>query len=114
MFYHAGSGGPLDANLQKRTQRLEGCPRHNSLVSLRPMKFLLSFLAITCSAMAAEYVVLSTGFSIHAESHVIDGDVIRLQTSQGAIEFPAGTVTAIEKEDYTPPSPAATGPPAAT
>ncbi len=71
------------------------------------MKFLLSFLAITCPAAAGEYVVLSTGFSIHAESHVIDGDVIRLQTSQGAIEFAASTVMAIEKEEYTPPPPPA-------
>ncbi|HUJ50739.1 MAG TPA: lytic transglycosylase domain-containing protein [Bryobacteraceae bacterium] len=78
------------------------------------MKFLLSFLAFTCSAAAGEYVVLSTGFSIHAESHVIDGDVIRLQTSQGAIEFPASTVTAIEKEEYTPPPPAAAQPVANT
>lgn len=94
---------PQAAESQKRTQR-RGCgARHNCLVGLRPMKFLLSFLAITCSAAAGEYVVLSNGFSIHAESHVIDGDVIRLQTSQGAIEFPASTVTAIEKEEYTPP-----------
>jgi soluble lytic murein transglycosylase-like protein len=78
------------------------------------MKFLLSFLAFTCSAVAGEYVVLSTGFSIHAESHVIDGDVIRLQTSQGAIEFPASTVTAIEKEEYTPPPPAPAQPVATT
>ena len=79
------------------------------------MKFFLSFLAITSSALAGEYVVLSTGFSIHAESHVIDGNVIRLQTSQGAIEFPASAVTVIEKEEYTPPAPAAMQPaPAAT
>jgi len=77
------------------------------------MKFLLSFLAITCSAVAGEYVVLSTGFSIHAQSHVIDGNVIRIQTSQGAIEFPASTVTAIEQEEYTPPPPGATEPSAA-
>ena len=62
--------------------------------------------------MAGEYVVLSTGFSIHAESHVIDGNVIRLQTSQGAIEFPASTVTAVEQEEYTPPPPPQAQPPA--
>lgn len=78
------------------------------------MKFLLSFLAITSSALAGEYVVLSTGFSIHADSHEIDGDVIRLQTSQGAIEFPASTVTAIEKEEYTPPPPPSPQPRAGT
>ncbi len=98
---------------QKRTQRRGRGSRHNCLVGLRLMKFLLSFLAITCSALAGEYVVLSSGFSIHAESHVIDGDVIRLQTSQGAIEFPASTVTAIEKEEYTPPPPPEAQPPSA-
>ena len=103
---------PLDTDPKKRTQRFGGRTRHICLVGLRPMKFLLSFLAVTCSAVAGEYVVLSTGFSIHAESHVIDGDVIRLQTSQGVIEFPARTVTSIEKEEYTPP-PAPTAAPAA-
>jgi soluble lytic murein transglycosylase-like protein len=54
--------------------------------------------------------VLSSGFRIHAESHVASGDVIHIQTSQGAIDIPAGTVVAIEKEEYTPPPPEALKP----
>ena len=77
------------------------------------MKLVLSFLAITCSAIAGEYVVLSSGFRIHADSHERDGNVIRLETSQGAIEIPASSVTGIEKEEYTPP-PAPGAKPAAT
>jgi len=52
---------------------------------------------------AGEFVVLSNGFRIHADSHVADGPVIRLQTSQGVIEIQAGTVAAFEQEDYTAP-----------
>jgi soluble lytic murein transglycosylase-like protein len=69
------------------------------------MKLFLSLALITTAAQAGEYVVLSNGFRIHADSHVLDGDVMRLQISQGAIEIPANTVSSIEAEDYTPPPP---------
>jgi len=72
------------------------------------MKLLLSFVALTCSAWAGEYVVLSNGFRIHADSHAVDGKVVRLQTSQGAIEFPADSVAVIEQEEYTAEPSAAT------
>ena len=52
---------------------------------------------------AGEFVVLSNGFRIHADSHIADGSVIRLQTSQGVIEIQASTVAAFEQEDYTAP-----------
>jgi soluble lytic murein transglycosylase-like protein len=69
------------------------------------VKLFLSLLAITITAQAGEYVVLSNGFRIHADSHVVDGAVMRLQISEGAIEIPANSVTTIEAEDYTPPPP---------
>jgi soluble lytic murein transglycosylase-like protein len=69
------------------------------------MKLFLSLVLALLSAQAGEYVVLSNGFRIHVDSHVIDGDVMRLQISQGAIEIPANTVATIEAEDYTPPLP---------
>ncbi|HMD47903.1 MAG TPA: transglycosylase SLT domain-containing protein [Bryobacteraceae bacterium] len=68
------------------------------------MKLALSFLAIACSATAGEFVVLSSGFKIHADSHTVEDGVMRLQTTQGAIEIPASTVAAIEQEEYTPSS----------
>jgi len=70
------------------------------------MKLVLSFLAIACSATAGEFVVLSSGFKIHADSHTVEDGVMRLQTSQGAIEIPAATVAGIEPEEYVPPAPA--------
>lgn len=69
------------------------------------MKLVLSFLAIACSATAGEFIVLSSGFRIHADSHIVEDGMMRLQTSQGAIEIPAATVAAIEQEEYMPPSP---------
>jgi soluble lytic murein transglycosylase-like protein len=70
------------------------------------MKLLLSFALVTIAASAGEYVVLSNGFRIHADSHMVDGDVMRLQISQGAIEIAVNTVARIEAEDYTAPAPA--------
>jgi soluble lytic murein transglycosylase-like protein len=61
------------------------------------------FVAVALVAQAGEFVVLSNGFRIHADSHTADGPVIRLQTSQGAIEIQASTVAAFEQEDYTAP-----------
>ena len=71
-------------------------------------KLVLCLLAVALAASAGEYVVLSTGFRIHADSHRTDGAVVRLLTTQGVIEIPAAQVAAFEMEDYTPPPP---GPP---
>lgn len=82
------------------------------------MKLLLALLAMSLAASAGEYAVLANGFRIHADSHVADGAVIRLQTSQGVIELPAVQVASFEQEEYVPapaapaqpPSPAAPPP----
>jgi soluble lytic murein transglycosylase-like protein len=95
--------------------------RQNGVVAFRPMKLALCFVAVALVAQAGEFVVLSNGFRIHADSHTADGSVIRLQTSQGAIEIQASTVAAFEQEDYaapvftpTPVAPVATPPIALT
>ncbi len=67
------------------------------------MKLLLCFLAVALAAQAGEFVVLSNGFRIHADSHTADGSLIRLQTSQGVIEIQASTVASFEQEDYVAP-----------
>ncbi len=74
------------------------------------MKLLLCFLAVALAAQAGEFVVLSNGFRIHADSHSTDGPLIRLQTNQGVIEIQASSVAGFEKEDYTPPAPPAAAP----
>ena len=74
----------------------------------RPIKLLLCFVSVALLAQAGEFVVLSNGFRIHADSHMADGPVIRLKTSQGEIEIQASTVGAFEEEEYVAPAPAAT------
>ena len=70
------------------------------------MKLFLSLVLASLAANAGEYVVLANGFRIHADSHVVDGAIIRLQISDGAVEIPANTVASFEKEDTPPPPPA--------
>src|SRR5713226_1034927 len=67
------------------------------------MKLLLSLLFAALTASAGEYVVLTNGFRIHADSHVTEGSTVRLTTSKGVIELQASTVSAFETEEYTPP-----------
>jgi soluble lytic murein transglycosylase-like protein len=67
------------------------------------MKLLLCFVTVALAAQAGEFVVLSNGFRIHADSHAADGTVVHLQTSQGVIEIQASTVVAFEQEEYAPP-----------
>jgi len=83
-------------------------------VTLRPLQFVLGLLSLTLAAQAGEFAVLSNGFRIHADSHTVDGSLIRLQTNQGVIEIPANTVASFEQEDYKAPAapPSAAPPPA--
>ena len=78
------------------------------------MKALLTLLAIAVSASAGEYAVLANGQRVHAESHEIDGNLVRLVTKTGSIEFPSAQVVAYEQEEYTPPLPPALVAPAPT
>jgi soluble lytic murein transglycosylase-like protein len=81
-------------------------------VASRPIKLFLCFVSVALLAQAGEFVVLSNGFRIHADSHTADGPVIRLQTSQGEIEIQASTVGAFEQEEYVAPPAANTVVPA--
>lgn len=67
------------------------------------MKVLCLLAAATFAASAGEYAVLTNGLRIHAESHQADGDLVRLKTNTGSIEFPSKQVVGFEQEDYVPP-----------
>jgi soluble lytic murein transglycosylase-like protein len=69
------------------------------------MKLFLCFVAVALWAQAGEFAVLSSGFRIHADSHTVDGGMVHLETSGGAIDLPASAITAFETEDYVPPAP---------
>jgi soluble lytic murein transglycosylase-like protein len=69
------------------------------------MKGIFILLAITASASAGEYAILANGQRIHAERHENDGELVRLITRTGSIEFKACQVTGFEQEEYVPPPP---------
>jgi hypothetical protein len=69
------------------------------------MKLFLSLVLASLAANAGEYVVLANGFRIHADSHAVDGAIMRLQVSGGEVEIPASSVASFEKEDTPPPAP---------
>jgi soluble lytic murein transglycosylase-like protein len=71
---------------------------------MRAATLSLCFLTVTGSAWAGEYIVLANGFRIHAASHTLAGAVLRIQTADGAIEIPAGSVKGFEQEDYVAPA----------
>jgi soluble lytic murein transglycosylase-like protein len=75
------------------------------------VRTLLAIVVCSFPALAGEYAVLSTGFRIHAERHETAGDVVRLHTATGTMEFPAAQITAFEREEYVKPADPA--PPAA-
>ena len=68
-----------------------------------PTKLVLCLIT-ALAANAGENVVLSSGFRIHAESHMVDGSTVRLQTAQGLIEIPISAVAGFEQEEYTVPA----------
>ena len=67
-------------------------------------KLVLYLFTVSLAASGGEYVVLSNGFRIHADSHTTDGSRVQLQTSQGVIEIESATVAAFEREEYTAPA----------
>jgi soluble lytic murein transglycosylase-like protein len=67
-------------------------------------------LAAAVSASAGEYAVLATGFRIHAQSHVIEGDNVKLSTESGVIVLPSSSVESFELEEYSAPPPASPQP----
>lgn len=73
----------------------------------RMMKAVVLLPAICIAATAGEFAVLSTGFRIHAASHSVDGDLVKLQTQQGLIELPGRLIVRFEEEDFIPPPAAA-------
>lgn len=76
---------------------------------------LLTLGALLCfPACAGEYVILSTGFAVHAERHETVGDKVVVHTKDGSLEFAAAAVAEFQPEEKVQPPPAASpAPPAA-
>ena len=55
---------------------------------------------------AGEYIVLGTGFRLHADKHEAEGDVVRIFSGTGVVEMPAASIAGYEQEEITKPLPA--------
>lgn len=60
-----------------------------------------------------EYAVLETGFRLYVDRHEVDGDIVRLYSSDGVIEMDRLRVVAFEPDEVVPSAPAAAAPPPA-
>jgi soluble lytic murein transglycosylase-like protein len=58
---------------------------------------------MTAQVWAGEYVVLGTGFRLHAERHEVDGGTVRIFSGRGVVEMPATAVASYEQEELAAP-----------
>jgi soluble lytic murein transglycosylase-like protein len=67
----------------------------------------LAFGLFVCGLplLAGEFAVLSSGLRIRADSHVVDGVVVRLFRKDGVTELPATVVASFEPDDFEPAAP---------
>jgi soluble lytic murein transglycosylase-like protein len=63
---------------------------------MRRSLHLIGLCALTLPAWAGENIVLNTGFRLQAERHEVAGGTIRIFSSGGVTEMPAGLVASIE------------------
>jgi hypothetical protein len=75
---------------------------------MRRSLHLIGLCALTLPVWAGESIVLTTGFRLQAERHEVDGGTIRIYSSSGLTEMPAGLVASVETIDnpVTAPVPA--------
>lgn len=70
------------------------------------LRYVIGLAALTAPLWAGEYVVLNTGFRIHADRHEIDGSTARIFSEGAMVEMPLGAVAGFEQEEKAPsPSP---------
>jgi soluble lytic murein transglycosylase-like protein len=66
---------------------------------------LATVLLLSASAQAAEYVVLTNGFRIHADRHEVDSGRVKLYSGGGVTELAAEDVSGFEQEEPAPVAP---------
>jgi soluble lytic murein transglycosylase-like protein len=73
-------------------------------------------LPVPLPVWAGEFVVLGNGFRLHADSHEVSGDSVRILANGGVMEMAASAIAAFEQEEAVPavPAPAPIPTPAAT
>ena len=56
-------------------------------------------VAFPAPAWAGEYVLLGSGFRLHADRHEVDGGTVRIFSAGGIVEMPETAVTGYEQEE---------------
>ncbi len=68
-----------------------------------PMKLASALLLLAFQALAGEYAILKTGFTLRADRHEAAGDMVRLYVNGGTLDVPAADIARFEQE-YQPPA----------
>ena len=71
----------------------------------RVFEFTGALLLCAAAAQAGERIVLTSGFEIHADRHVVEGDRVKIFDGAGVSELPSTMVAEYRVEEYTPPPP---------
>lgn len=66
----------------------------------------IGLTAIALPLWAGEYVVLGTGFRLHADRHEINGGIARIFSGAGVVEMPVTAIAGYEQEEMVPAQPA--------
>jgi soluble lytic murein transglycosylase-like protein len=72
---------------------------------MKRLLYLIVLTAATTPLWAGEYLVLGTGFRLHADKHEVAGDVVRIFSGSGVVEMPAASISGYEQEEITKPLP---------
>lgn len=62
---------------------------------------------LTAPVWAGEYVVLGSGFRLHADRHEVEGGTVRVFSGSGVVEMPSAAVAGFEQEEVVAPVPPA-------
>jgi soluble lytic murein transglycosylase-like protein len=72
----------------------------------KPMRFWCILALAAPGIWAGEYAVLTSGFRLRAERHVIEGETVTLYDRDGgSTTLPAALIAGFEVDDYVPPPP---------
>ncbi len=74
---------------------------------MRRLIHVIGLAALAAPLWAGEYVVLATGFRLHADRHEINGAVARIFSGSSIVEIPAREIAGYEQEEFVVPAPLA-------
>ena len=77
---------------------------------MKRLIYLICLGVIAWPALAGEFIVLGSGFRLHADRHEVSGDSVRIFANGGVTEMAASAIADFEQEEAPPPAPPAPTP----